>query len=225
MNQEIKTILETFQNYQTFDFTTTLVNFFFCIALSFIVKKFYLQYSTSLTGKQHIGNILITLSLVVFLVISIVKSSIALSLGLVGALSIVRFRTPIKEPEELVYLFLAIGVGLGYAAGHTWLTTFITLLILLTIYYWSSNKKQSINEYNLIISWNSEKISIEQLSSSVLKFVISLKFNRIDKTSSTSTAVMSIIPKKISDIDKITKAINKIDPKVEVSIYENVSNW
>ena len=225
MNQEIKTILETFQNYQTFDFTTTLVNFFFCIALSFIVKKFYLQYSTSLTGKQHSGNILIPLPLVVFLVISIVKSSIALSLGLVGALSIVRFRTPIKEPEELVYLFLAIGVGLGYAAGHTWLTTFITLLILLTIYYWSSNKKQSINEYNLIISWNSEKISIEQLSSSVLKFVISLKFNRIDKTSSTSTAVMSIIPKKISDIDKITKAINKIDPKIEVSIYENVSNW
>ena len=59
MNQEIQKILETFQNYQTFDFTTTLVNFFFCIVLSFIVKKFYVQYSTSLTGKQHIGNILI----------------------------------------------------------------------------------------------------------------------------------------------------------------------
>jgi hypothetical protein len=225
MNQEIQKILENFQNYQTFDFTTTLVNFFFCIVLSFIVKKFYLQYSTSLTGKQHIGNILITLSLVVFLVISIVKSSIALSLGLVGALSIVRFRTPIKEPEELVYLFLAIGVGLGYAAGHTWLTTFITLLILLTIYYWSFNKKQSINEYNLVISWNNEKISIEQLSSSVLEFVISLKFNRIDKISGTSTVVMSIIPKEISDIDKISKAINEIDSKIEISIYENVSNW
>ena len=154
MDQEIQKIINTIQNYQTFDFTTTLINFLFCIALSFIVKKFYLQYSTSLTGKQHIGNILTTLSLVVFLVISIVKSSIALSLGLVGALSIVRFRTPIKEPEELVYLFLAIGVGLGYAAGHTWLTTFVTLLILVTIYYWSFNKKQSINEYNLIISWN-----------------------------------------------------------------------
>ena len=82
---------------------------------------------------------------------------------MVGALSIVRFRTPIKEPEELVYLFLAIGVGLGYAAGHTWLTTFVTLLILVTIYYWSFNKKQSINEYNLIISWNNQKISLEHL--------------------------------------------------------------
>ena len=225
MDQEIQKIINTIQNYQTFDFTTTLINFLFCIALSFIVKKFYLQYSTSLTGKQHIGNILTTLSLVVFLVISIVKSSIALSLGLVGALSIVRFRTPIKEPEELVYLFLAIGVGLGYAAGHTWLTTFVTLLILVTIYYWSFNKKQSINEYNLIISWNNQKISLEQLSSNILKYVHSLKFNRIDKTSSNSTAVMSIVPKKISDIDKITSVIKKIDSKVEVSIYENVSNW
>ena len=225
MDQEIQKIINTIQNYQTFDFTTTLINFLFCIALSFIVKKFYLQYSTSLTGKQHIGNILTTLSLVVFLVISIVKSSIALSLGLVGALSIVRFRTPIKEPEELVYLFLAIGVGLGYAAGHTWLTTFVTLLILVTIYYWSFNKKQSINEYNLIISWNNQKISLEQLSSNILKYVHSLKFNRIDKTSSNSTAVMSIVPKKISDIDKITSVIKKIDSKVEISIYENVSNW
>ena len=225
MDQEIQKIINTIQNYQTFDFTATLINFLFCIALSFIVKKFYIQYSTSLTGKQHIGNILTTLSLVVFLVISIVKSSIALSLGLVGALSIVRFRTPIKEPEELVYLFLAIGVGLGYAAGHTWLTTFVTLLILVTIYYWSFNKKQSINEYNLIISWNNQKISLEQLSSSILKYVHSLKFNRIDKTSSNSTAVMSIVPKKISDIDKITSVIKKIDSKVEISIYENVSNW
>lgn len=58
-----------------------------------------------------------------FLVIFVVKSSLALSLGLVGALSIVRFRTPIKGPEELVYLFLSIAIGLGFGAGFTNLTT------------------------------------------------------------------------------------------------------
>ncbi len=52
------------------------------------------------------------------LIITIIKSSIALSLGLVGALSIVRFRTPIKEPEELLYLFVAIAVGLGLGANQ-----------------------------------------------------------------------------------------------------------
>ncbi len=225
MSQELKKILTSLQDFQTLSFTETVVNFLFCIFLSFILRIFYIKYSTSLSGKQHIGNILITLSLVVFLVISIVKSSIALSLGLVGALSIVRFRTPIKEPEELVYLFLAIGVGLGFAAGHTWLTTLITLLILMTIYFWSRKKKNSIFEYNVIVSWDNQKISLDLLSSSILEHVESLKFNRIDKTTSSSTVVLTIVPKQIRDIDKITSSIKAIDSGVEISIYENISNW
>ena len=71
--------------------------------------------------------------LIVCLIISIVKSSLALSLGLVGALSIVRFRTPIKEPEELVYLFMAIAVGLGLGANQTKITVIAYAMILLSI--------------------------------------------------------------------------------------------
>lgn len=56
------------------------------------------------------------------LVITVVKSSLALSLGLVGALSIIRFRSAIKEPEELTYLFLAISLGLGFGANQTVIT-------------------------------------------------------------------------------------------------------
>ena len=52
-----------------------------------------------------------------YIVIMVVKNSLALSLGLVGALSIVRFRAAIKEPEELVYLFLIIAAGLGCGAN------------------------------------------------------------------------------------------------------------
>ena len=68
------------------------------------------------------------------LVITIVKSSIALSLGLVGALSIVRFRAAIKDPEELTYLFLAIAIGL--AAGATQPITVIIAFagIILLVY-------------------------------------------------------------------------------------------
>ncbi len=56
------------------------------------------------------------------MLILVVKTSLALSLGFVGALSIIRFRTPIKEPEELIYLFLSIGLGLGYGANQTLIT-------------------------------------------------------------------------------------------------------
>ena len=67
------------------------------------------------------------------LVISIVKSSLSLSLGLVGALSIVRFRTPIKEPEELAYLFICIAAGLGLGANQTVPTVIGVVTILLVM--------------------------------------------------------------------------------------------
>ena len=107
------------------DYLSVMINFVLCVVMSFILRSFYIKRSFSLTGKKHIGSIIPILSTVVFLVILVVKSSLALSLGLVGALSIVRFRTPIKEPEELVYLFLSIAIGLGYAAGQTLLTSLI----------------------------------------------------------------------------------------------------
>ena len=75
-----------------------LFNFIGAIVVSFLVRAFYIRYSFSLTGKLHIGSIIPILTAIVFLVIVVVKSSLALSMGLVGALSIVRFRTPIKEP-------------------------------------------------------------------------------------------------------------------------------
>jgi hypothetical protein len=58
------------------------------------------------------------ITMTTMLIITIVKASLALSLGLVGALSIVRFRAAIKEPEELAYLFLAIAIGLDFGAGQ-----------------------------------------------------------------------------------------------------------
>ena len=72
---------------------------------SLVLKQFFISFSNISFNRNAIGNNLVLLSSIVFIVIVIVKNSLALSLGLVGALSIVRFRTPIKEPCELIYLF------------------------------------------------------------------------------------------------------------------------
>ncbi len=74
------------------------------------------------------------LAVTTMIIITIVKSSLALSLGLVGALSIVRFRSAIKEPEELTYLFLTIAIGLGFGADQRLATiigfAFLTLFLI-----------------------------------------------------------------------------------------------
>jgi len=79
---------------------------------------------------------------------------LALSLGLVGALSIVRFRTPIKEPEELAYLFIAIAMGLGLGADQR-IPTLVAgplILFVMAVFKWSRKESKKKNLY-LSLDW------------------------------------------------------------------------
>ena len=204
----------------------TLFSFFMCVLMSFIVREFYIKRSFSLTGKAHIGSIIPILSTVVFLVIVVVKSSLALSLGLVGALSIVRFRTPIKEPEELVYLFLAIAIGLGYAAGQVLITTIITLSILLIIFIWLSNRKiAKTNEYNLVIKWTKKDVKFENILKEITPIVENLKLVRLDKGPSGNTSVMLIVPFQDQPIEAVSNKLYALDNSVHVTFFEAKTNW
>ena len=80
--------------------------------MALLLRWHFREFGSTLSNREEFGQVFPCILLTTFLIISIVKSSLALSLGLVGALSIVRFRTPIKEPEELDYLFIAIAIGL-----------------------------------------------------------------------------------------------------------------
>lgn len=95
-----------------------VLNLGIAIVLSLIVAWYYVRFGASLSNRSQFAPTLPMLTLITLLVITIVKSSLALSLGLVGALSIVRFRTAIKDPEELIFLFFAISIGLGLGADQ-----------------------------------------------------------------------------------------------------------
>ena len=198
-------------NLTQLDLIPTLFSFFMCVLMSFIIRDLYIKRSFSLTGKMHIGSIIPILSAVVFLVIIVVKSSLALSLGLVGALSIVRFRTPIKEPEELVYLFLSIAIGLGYAAGQILITTIISFAILFVIYFWLSNRKISnVNEYNLVVKWDNVDVSFDSIVEQIKLIVTSLKLVRLDKSIIGNTSVMLIVPDEEKSIEDISNNLKSI---------------
>ena len=204
----------------------TLFNFFICIAMSFVLRSVYLRRSFSLTGKNHIGSIIPILSVTVFLVIVIVKSSLALSLGLVGALSIVRFRTPIKEPEELVYLFLAIAIGLGYAAGQVLITTVLMSIIIALIFIWLSNRKLSAtNEFNLVLSWKDKKIDFQEMLNKLETMTSSVKIIRYDTSSSDSSAVLLVSPDREDFIDSVHAELESMDPDLRISFFESKTNW
>jgi len=213
-------------NIDQLDIIPTLFSFFICVLMSFIVRDFYIKRSFSLTGKMHIGSIIPVLSAVVFLVIIVVKSSLALSLGLVGALSIVRFRTPIKEPEELVYLFLAIAVGLGYAAGQILITTIITLSILFIVYIWLSNRKiAKTSEYNLVVKWSKQDVMFEDILKEITPVVQNLKLVRLDRGPSDNTSVMLVVPDNKSPVEAIANRLHKLDKNMKITFFEAKTNW
>ena len=103
--------------------------------LAFLIKLSYLKISKSLNDKEHFSDIFVPLAIITTLVITVIKFSLALSLGLVGALSIVRFRAAIKEPEELVYLFFVIGIGLANGANQFFIAIIATLITIIILYF------------------------------------------------------------------------------------------
>ena len=122
-------------------------NIFIGAILAFVIKFHFKKFSSTLTNKNQFSNIFPIILLTTLLVISIVKSSLALSLGLVGALSIVRFRAAIKEPEELVYLFLVIAIGIATGAGQLIPAIILTIFSSGFIYIKSLFQKKK-NIYN-----------------------------------------------------------------------------
>lgn len=134
-----------------------LINLLVGAVLALLITLHYKKFGSTLSNREELGRVFPILLLTTILIISVVKSSLALSLGLVGALSIVRFRTPIKEPEELTYLFVAIGAGLGLGANQTIPTciSVVVILFIATCFKLSSHRSENSHIF-LSLDWIAE---------------------------------------------------------------------
>ena len=147
----------------------------FCLGLFifYIYKKTYsgVMYSSSF------GVTLVALTMITTLVILAVTSNVVLSLGMVGALSIVRFRTAIKEPLDIAFLFWAIADGIVLAAGMIPLAVFGSVLIGVIILVFANHKDMS-NPYIVVIRARdhaSEEKAMDYLRANVKKCIVKSK--------------------------------------------------
>lgn len=156
----------------------SLVDMALAIVLAFALGLFiFFVYKRTFSGVLYsasFGVSLIALTMITTLVILAVTSNVVLSLGMVGALSIVRFRTAIKDPLDIVFLFWAIGAGIVLAAGLIPLAVFgsVFIGIILVVFV---NKKAADAPYIVIVNCDgeqSEKAAREMIVSSVGKSVV-----------------------------------------------------
>ena len=116
------------QDNANLDITRFVLNLILCAFFTKILTFCYNKYGSSLSNREHFSKNFLMISLTTMFVITVIKQSLALSLGLVGALSIIRFRTAVKDPEELANLFFAISIGIGLGANQLEITSISTSL-------------------------------------------------------------------------------------------------
>ena len=159
----------------------TLLDVLIAFILAFGIGVFiFLVYKRTFKGVMYsssFGVTLIALTLISTLVILAVTSNVVLSLGMVGALSIVRFRTAIKEPLDIAFLFWAIAVGIVLAAGMIPLAVFGSVVIGVVLIVFV-NKKSHDNPYIVVLRCadaEAEGKAISLLKGYVQKYVVKSK--------------------------------------------------
>ena len=165
-----------------------MFNLLIGIILSTAVAWYYSRFGEALANRAKFARLLPILCLITILVISIIKSSLALSLGLVGALSIVRFRTAIKEPEELIYLFMAIAIGLGLGADQQ-VPTIVAMCVLMALLIGTrlvAFRSKERNLYlNLQVPEQETASSFESVNDILVKHARFVDMRRIDRVNHT----------------------------------------
>jgi hypothetical protein len=197
------------------------------ILLSFLVRFYYIRYAAPMGNLGNIGNVLPILAIITFLVILIVKTSLALSLGLVGALSIVRFRAPIKDPMELTFIFLAIAIGLGTGASKHWITTVVVLLILLMDYIRIHFSRREIQGKTLLVDMPGAQSmqTVEKLLAILNEGVNSMRLSRLELGEANLTVVAQLDTVSERDIQSVISSIRVLNEKAKCTLFDSKPVW
>lgn len=210
---------------ETFSLQDFIINILITIILTIILGMVYKKFGKSLSNRQRISEIFVLLSLTTMIIITIVKSSIALSLGLVGALSIVRFRTAIKEPEELVYFFMAISIGLGMGANQRAVVIIgvISAIIYIILYNFSSSKQTQ--QQNIVINLFSEQeeviIDEKQIFDLLKTMGSAVELKRFDMGNGITELSCNVSFNSLQDVLSLKDELSKLDKNIKISFVEN----
>jgi hypothetical protein len=120
--------------FENLDLASLLFSLFLAIAVSFIISQIYKHTHRGLNYELAFMSTLVLLAPIVSVVMLFIRGDLVLSLGLIGSLSIIRFRTPIKDTRDMVFIFWVIAVGLG-CGTYNWNVVIIsTIIISITVF-------------------------------------------------------------------------------------------
>lgn len=222
--------VETFQSFLTTEIGESnvvwiAINLVLAAVLGYWIGRFYIRYGTSLSNRRAFANNFVLLAMTTALIIALIQSNVVLSLGMIGALSIVRFRSAIKEPEELSYLFLSIAVGLGLGANQQAVTIGGLAIILLVLRMKVRIDKgvPAGSEQNLYVTVNTERPEVlsTQTLTTLLEGSCSLhRLKRLDQSKGSTEVCYLVEPKDANSMGVFEAELRKLDEQVSFSLLD-----
>ncbi|MBT4473197.1 DUF4956 domain-containing protein [Flavobacteriaceae bacterium] len=209
----------------TFSISNYIINIVLCASLLFVLSLVYRKFGNSISNRGQLAKVLILVGLTTFIIISIVKSSLALSLGLVGALSIVRFRTAIKEPEELGYFFIAIATGLGMGANQLLPTIIGLVMVILIIVLFKKNIFKDTLTQNLLITTQikqeNQTNATEKIAEIINQHASQVEVKRINYAVQEMDLNFLVKVKSLEKLNTIQQNLKEIDKNMSITFLDN----
>ncbi len=221
MNKELEFLQELFTTEgESINILVFIVKILVTTVLSLVIGFFYVRYGNALSNRSALAKTFVLIGLNTMLIISIVKSSLALSLGLVGALSIVRFRTAIKEPEELAYFFIVIAIGLGVGAGQFIVAILGTISLCVIIFLLSLGKTNMITQNFTIQLKQATKEDVENILHILQSHATQLSLHRLDDSQQATELSFSVSFQSIHKLLDVKENLQSQYPGISFSFLE-----
>jgi hypothetical protein len=199
-----------------------LINVLLAAALAFVLGQVFVRFGSTLSNRRSFARNFVPMTATTTLIISVVKSSLALSLGLVGALSIVRFRAAIKEPEELTYLFLCIAIGLGFGADQRLLTVvaFAAIVSLIVLVGRRRQAEENENLHFTVTSPGPDKVGLDRIVATLTPYCTSVDLKRFDETPEALEASFVVEFENLEKLSAGKEALRRLSDSIRISFLD-----
>lgn len=200
-----------------------LVSSVLIIIMSWLLSLTYQKVAKTLSNRKDFGANFMLLAFTTMLIITIVKSSLALSLGLVGALSIVRFRAAIKEPEELAYLFFAIAMGLGLGANQVYIvaTAFGVLMVILWSRFFLNGRDESQNLFVTLNADGNTDVKLKEVQAIMKSHFNKFQLKRYDENQNALEISFVADIKKSEKLEAFRTEVRTKYPELNISFLDS----
>ena len=198
-----------------------LPNLLLAAVLSHFLSLIYRAFGRSLSNKRTFADTFLPITLTTAMIITILQTNIVLSLGLVGALSIIRFRTAVKEPEELTYIFFCIAVGLGAGAGQRAITAAGFAAVAAILCARGMTRRPDDSRKLLLTVTGPRRLEVERVIE-VLEAGCSLAdLKRLEDAGETTEAVFVIDLDGMAELTEVRAGLRELDGGIALTFADH----